>query len=153
MRKKYDEKFQKKKIWKLKRLDIEENDQGGNRKKYDARRKQDEEEFEEEIEQNKGLRKHINLYRNEENIAVKEKKKQAKAKRDEEPEKAAEIKDEKDNEWETDSEDDFDQNNPEIVQLGELLADLALDEKDDADLDGDIEGLLDDLDKVRVSKK
>jgi hypothetical protein len=34
-----------------------------------------------------------------------------------------------------------------------LLADLALDEKDDADLDGDIEGLLDDLDKVRVSKK
>ena len=63
MRKKYDEKFQKKKIWKLKRLDIEENDQGGNRKKYDARRKQDEEEFEEEIEQNKGLRKHINLYR------------------------------------------------------------------------------------------
>jgi hypothetical protein len=63
MRKKYDEKFRKKRIWKLKRLDIEENDQGGNRKKYDAKRKLDEEEFEEEIEQSKMLRKHINLYR------------------------------------------------------------------------------------------
>lgn len=103
-----------------------------------------------EIEQNKEYRKNINLYRDEEAIKlreIKKKKKEAKAK-DEEKGKMKEEGDDED-EWETDSED-FEKENPEMVQLEDLLEGLHLDEKNDEDLDNDIDNLLADMDKVKM---
>lgn len=143
IRKVYDEKYKKKKIWKLKRLEVEENDCGGKRKKYDARRKMDLEEFEEEIEQDKYMRKHINLYRDEEAIKARDarraKKLEDKAKEEkmtEEKKKEAEA----DAEWETDSED-YVADNKEMVHLEELFQDMGVNEKDDDELNADIDVL------------
>jgi len=41
VRKHYDEKYRKRKIWKLNRLDIEENEFGGKRKKFETKKKMD----------------------------------------------------------------------------------------------------------------
>jgi len=40
-----------------------------------------------------------------------------------------------------------------MIQLGELLNDMRLDEKNEEDLDRDIEDLLGDMDKIKVTKK
>jgi len=76
IRKFYDEKHKKKRLWKLNRLDIKENDCGGKRKKLETKKKMDLEEFEAEIEQNKEYRKNMNLFRDEEAIKAREIRKQ-----------------------------------------------------------------------------
>jgi len=103
-----------------------------------------------EIEQNKEYRKNINLYRDEEAIKLRELKKRKKETQknkviqDDERDK---IKDE--DEWETDSED-YENENPEMVQLEDLLAGLNLDEKNEEDLDKDVEDLLADMDNFKM---
>lgn len=158
IRKQYDEKHKKKRIWKLKRQDIEENDCGGKRKKYDAKRQMDLEEFEEEIEQDKTLRKHINLYRDEDAIKARDarrvQKLAQKAKEGdatEEQKKNEEIKEVEDEDWETDSED-YAENNKEMVHLEELFQDMGLVEKDDEALDQDIDMMLSDMEKIKIKK-
>ena len=153
VRKHYDEKYRKRKIWKQKRLDIEENEFGGKRKKYEQKKQMDLEEFEAELEQNKDYRKNVNLYRNDDAIKAKEARKKKKdahknGMQDENPE----PKKEEDDEWVTDSEDYADEN-PEMIQLEELLNDMRLEEKNEDDLDRDIEDLLGDMDKIKVTKK
>ena len=61
IRKHYDRK-RGKKIWKLKRMDVDDGDMLPN-KRTEKRREMDLEEFEDEIEQNKGMRKNFNLYK------------------------------------------------------------------------------------------
>lgn len=150
VRKHYDEKYRKKKIWKQNRLDIEENEFGGKRKKYETKKKVDQEEFEMEIEQNKEYRKNINLYRDEEAIKlreIKKRKKETQKNKVVEDDERDMIKDE--DEWETDSED-YEKENPEMVQIEDLLAGLNLDEKNDEDLDKDVEDLLADMDNFKM---
>jgi len=53
-------------------LDIEENEFGGKRKKYEQKKQMDLEEFEAELEQNKEYRKNVNLYRDDTAIKAKE---------------------------------------------------------------------------------
>jgi len=103
------------------------------------------EEFEEEIEQDKTLRKHINLYRDEDAIKARDARRlqkiAQKAKEGdatEEQKKNEEIKEVDDEDWETDSEDYAD-NNKEMVHLEELFQDMGLVEKDDEALDQDID--------------
>merc|ERR1711988_802818 len=127
---------------------------GGKRKKYDARKKMDLEEFEEEIEQDKYLRKHINLYRDEAAIKAKEdrrQKKQEKQNKPKEEEMKDEKKDDEDSEWETDSEE-YEENNKEMVHLEELFKDMALDEKDEEASDDDIDALIGDMEAIKVKK-
>jgi len=102
-----------------------------------------------EIEQNKEYRKNINLYRDEEAIKLREikKKKVNEKKTDEERGKMKEDADE--DEWETDSEE-YEKENPEMVQLEDLLEGLHLEEKNEEDLDQDIDMLLADMEKVKM---
>lgn len=149
IRKVYDEKYRKKKkIWKLKRLDIDEGDFGGPKKRTEERKKMDLEEFEEELEQSKALRKHVNLYRDEEGIKEKLAKaqKRLEAKKGD-PEQIIENDDESD--WE----DDLGENNAEMIQLEELMGELVLEEKTDADHERAIDDLLREVEKVRVTKE
>jgi len=135
-------------------LDIEENEFGGKRKKYEQKKQMDLEEFEAELEQNKEYRKNVNLYRDDTAIKAKEdrKKKREAQKNGIQEEKEVPKNQEDDEEWVTDSEDYADEN-PEMIQLGELLNDMRLDEKNEEDLDRDIEDLLGDMDKIKVTKK
>lgn len=158
IRKQYDEKHKKKKIWKLKRQDVEENDFGGKRKKYEATRKMDLEEFEDEIEQDKGLRKHINLYRDEDAIKARDARRQQKLDKKakegditEEKKEKEPIKEQEDEDWETDSED-YAENNKEMVHLEELFQDMGLVEKDDEALDQDIDCMQSDMEKIKIKK-
>jgi len=113
----------------------------------------DMEEFEAELEQNKEYRKNVNLYRDDEAIQAKENKKKNKdAKKNGIHDEKEEPKNEEDEDWVTDSEDYADEN-PEMIQIAELLNDMRLDEKNEEDLDRDIEDLLDDMDKIKVTKK
>jgi len=104
------------------------------------------EEFEEEIEQDKGMRKHINLYRDEDAIKARDARRQQKqaqkAKEGDmtEEKKQKETKEEDDEDWETDSED-YEENNKEMVHLEELFQDMGLVDKDDEALDQDIDML------------
>lgn len=151
IRKHYDEKYRKRRIWKLQRQDIEENDMGGKRKKYETKKAMDQEEFEAEIEQNKEYRKNMNQYRDEEAIKAREARKKKSDER-KGKEQAGQIKDEKegdDADWETDSED-YELENPEMVQLGDQLQGQNLDEKNEDDQDREVEDLLADMDNIRV---
>jgi len=134
-------------------LDIEENEFGGKRKKYEQKKQMDLEEFEAELEQNKDYRKNVNLYRNDDAIKAKEARKKKKdAHKNGMEDENQEPKKEEDDEWVTDSEDYADEN-PEMIQLEELLNDMRLEEKNEDDLDRDIEDLLGDMDKIKVTKK
>lgn len=134
-------------------MDIEENEFGGKRKKYEQKKQMDLEEFEAELEQNKDYRKNVNLYRDDDAIKAKEARKNKKEaqKNGMKDEKEA-PKNEEDEEWVTDSEDYADEN-PEMIQLEELLNDMRLDEKNEEDLDRDIEDLLGDMDKIKVTRR
>lgn len=108
------------------------------------------EEFEMEIEQNKEYRKNINLYRDEDAIKLREiknRKKETRKNKVVEDDQRDKIKDE--DEWETDSED-YEKENPEMVQIEDLLAGLNLDEKNEEDLDKDVEDLLADMDNFKM---
>jgi len=110
------------------------------------------EEFEDEIEQNKDMRKNFNLYKNTEGLRAKESKKKAKemVRLDEIKENTQEDEANiKDDDWETDDEDEMEVN-PEMVQLEELMADMKLDEKTDEDNDRAIDDLLREMENVKV---
>merc|ERR1712046_154933 len=98
-----------------------------------------------EIEQDKYLRKHINLYRDEAAIKAREDRRQKKQEKQNKP-KEEEMKDEK-----TDGEE-YEENNKEMVHLEELFKDMALDDKDDEALDNDIEALLGDMENIKIKK-
>lgn len=66
IRKQYPEKFKKRKIWKLQRMNIEKDElqtKGNKTRKTDKDKDKDMDEFLEELEQNKALRSKINLIR------------------------------------------------------------------------------------------
>lgn len=102
------------------------------------------------------MRKHINLYRDEDAIKARDQRRQKKEEQKDKP-KDDDIKEEKkddennDSEWETDSED-YEEQNKEMVHLEELFKDMALDEKDDEALDNDIDALLSDMEAIKIKK-
>jgi len=114
------------------------------------------EEFEEEIEQDKYMRKHINLYRDEEAIKARDQRRAKKQEQKEKP-KDDDMKDENqnkegdDSDWETDSED-YTEQNKEMVHLEELFNDMALADKDDEALDDEIDQLLGDMENIKIKK-
>jgi len=77
------------------------------------------------------------------------KKLQEKKKEEEMMDEQEEKAKEEDDDWETDSEDYYNEN-PEMVQLGELLQGMNLNEKDEDDLNREVEDLLCDMERVKV---
>lgn len=117
------------------------------------------EEFQEEIEQSKALRKQINLYRDDDAIKAKEKKKAKKLERQAKKEagqniqkKAGEeeMKNEGEEDWESVSDEESEVDDNEMVQLGELMADMKLDNQNPEDNDRQLDDLLRGIEKVKV---
>lgn len=152
IRKHYPER--KNKIWKLKRLQIDEGDGMAIKKKQEKRRVMDLEEFQEEIEQHKDMRKNINLYRNEEVIKAKLTKQQRKEERMSKLTAVKKLEEKKEEEvvaeeeWVTDSEEGW-EDNKEMVRLEELMADMKLNEDENGN-EKAIDDLLRDMENVKV---
>jgi len=86
------------------------------------------------------------LYRDEEAIKLREMRKKKAEERKIKDDDKGKVKDEnkmednEDDDWETDSAD-YEMENPEMVQLEDLLQGLNLEDKDEEDLDREVEDL------------
>jgi nonsense-mediated mRNA decay protein 3 len=111
-----EENAAKQRMWKLKRLDVEQADEGngGKKKSKQPTEDMDEEDFMQEIEADKEMRLNMNLYKSE---------------------KAAKTVDEGMDAGENDDDDDEDD---QQIKLEELLDALALDQGPDAQEDADM---------------
>ena len=125
IRKTYPQKFKNNRIWKVKRMKMEEEsvvEEKKGKKNHEDDEKKDLEDFLEEIEQDKYLRSKINIYPNEEVVnKLKNNKKQ---------------------------EDDGEDRSDEMVKLEELMNELKI-EEEDANLDD----FVDELDKINLEHK
>jgi len=158
IRKHYPDK-KRRKLWKLQRMDIEKNELAPKKpKKGKDEDEIDMEEFMEQLEQDKGMRSKINLIRDE--AAIKEyeqAKKQKKAKTTGMTTEGGKTQEGQDNAMiEEGYQADFDdEEDPEMIKLGELLKDMNIDEQEDAygDEDRDINSIVRELGAMNVDKK
>lgn len=150
IRKFYSEKKKKNRIWKLKRLEIDEGEGGMRQKNAEKKKKMDLEEFHDEIEQDKNLRRQMHLYRDEEGIKAKLAKRTQDKKLKENKQTMDDANDD-DSDWESDpSANEIEDG--EMVKLGELMADMNLQELDEKDEAKMVDDLIRDMDNVEIKK-
>lgn len=126
IRKTYPQKFKQNRIWKVKRMKMEEEsiiEEKKGKKKLEDDGHKDMEDFLEEIEQDKYLRSKMNLYVNEEAIEKNKAKKEG--------------------------EEAGDDRSDEMVKLEELMKDLKIDEEETVEIDH----FVDAIDKINLENK
>lgn len=140
IRKEYPEKKHRKRLWKLKRMDIEKGELTAKKAKKADDGDVDMEELMNELEQNKGMRKNVDIIRDEK--AIKERKKEIKLKMKgkEAGENMAEEKEDMD--IEVDDIPDAlldDKEDREMIRLAEMIKEMNIDDVKDNANPGDEE--------------